>query len=118
LGALGREGRAANRGRARAPRNLIPAPKRDKGGTNPVAHFKLANSTEVDVRTESRVHLRALLTDALQALSAIDSGDYTGADSALKNAMLAAHDCRSALSLALTPSPKAQVDAALKDWTT
>jgi hypothetical protein len=65
----------------------------------PVAHFKLAKSTEVDVRTESRVH-------------------HAGADSSLKNAMLAAHDCRSALSLALTPSPKAQVDAALKDWTT
>jgi len=78
---------------------------------------KLAQSTAADVRTETRVHIRALLTDALAALTAVDDGDYSSADSSLKRAMLAAADGRQALSIALAPpTPKAQVDAALKDW--
>lgn len=81
--------------------------------------LKLAQSTDVDVRTETRVHIRAILTDALCALAAVDAGDFTGADSALKRAMLAAADGRETLQIVLAPpSPKAQVDAALKDWTT
>lgn len=83
-----------------------------------VTTVKLAQSTVVDVRTETRVHIRAVLTDALRALTAVDSGDFTSADSALKAAMLAAGDGRAAIQVALAPpSPKAQVDAALKDWT-
>lgn len=83
-----------------------------------VTKLKLAQSTDVDVRTEARVHLRALLTDACAALSAIDEGDFSSADSALKRAMMASADCRNALQGALVPpSPKAQVDEALKEWT-
>lgn len=78
---------------------------------------KLAQSTDVDVRTETRVHIRAVLQDALAALAAVDAGDPSSADSALKRAMLAAADGRNALQIALTPPPKAQADAALKDWT-
>lgn len=81
------------------------------------ATVKLAQSTTIDVRTETRVHIRALLTDALSALNAVDNDDFSSADSALKAAMMAAGDGRAALQIALTPSPKAQVDAALKDWT-
>jgi hypothetical protein len=79
--------------------------------------LKLAQSTDTDVRTETRVHIRAVLTEALSALTAVDNGDFSSADSALKRAMLAAGDGRAALQVALTPpSPKAQVDAALRDW--
>jgi hypothetical protein len=78
---------------------------------------KLAQSTEVDVRTETRVHIRAVLTDALAALAAVDGGDFASADSALKRALMAAADGRAALQIALMPPPKAQVDAALKEWT-
>jgi hypothetical protein len=84
---------------------------------NTVTTVKLAQSTVVDVRTETRVHIRAVLTDALSALSAVDNDDYSTADSALKAAMMAAGDGRAALQIALAPpTPKAQVDAALKDW--
>jgi hypothetical protein len=82
-----------------------------------ITTVKLAQSTAVDVRTETRVHIRALLTDALRALTAVDNDDYSSADSALKAAMMAAGDGRAALQIALAPpSPKAQVDASLKDW--
>lgn len=84
---------------------------------NTVTIVKLAQSTAVDVRTETRVHIRALLTDALSALSAVDNGDYSTADNALRSAMMAAADGRATLQIALLPpNPKAQVDAALKDW--
>lgn len=79
---------------------------------------KLAQSTAVDVRTETRVHIRALLTDALAALSAVDSDDYSSADTALKAAMMAAGDGRAALQVALAPPPIQQVNDALKEWTT
>lgn len=79
--------------------------------------LRLAQSTDIDVRTETRVHIRALLTDALAALTAVDSGDYSTADAALKRAMLAAADGRATLQVALAPpSPKAQVDAALAEF--
>ena len=71
---------------------------------------------EVDVRTEARAHLRALMYDAVQALAALDTGDFLSADSALKAAMLAAGDGRAALQVALVPPPKVQVDEALKEW--
>ena len=83
------------------------------------AEVKLAQSTADEVRTETRAHVRAVLTDALAALTFVDGGDYSSADTALKRAMLAAADGRAALQKTLTPpSPKAQVDAALKDWLT
>lgn len=84
-----------------------------------VTKLKLAQSTEFDVRTETRVHIRAVLTDALSALTAVDAGDYASADAALKRAMLGAGDGRATLQTALTPptpSPKAQGDAVLLEW--
>jgi len=72
--------------------------------------------TETDVRPDARAHLRAMLNDALLALSAIDAGDFSGADAALKRALYATDDCRRALQPALAPPPKAQVDAALKEF--
>jgi hypothetical protein len=82
-------------------------------------------ATETDAATpaaisrEARAHLRAVFYDTVQALAALDSGDHCGADNALKAAMLAAADARAALQPLLAPlSPKAQVDASLKEWLT
>jgi hypothetical protein len=74
---------------------------------------------DLDVRTDSRAHLRALLNDTLKALAAIDTGDYSSADTALRDAMMSAHATRSALVPALqppAPSPKSEVDRALQEW--
>ncbi len=79
--------------------------------------MRLAQSTDYDVRTEARSHIRALLTDALGALTAIDSGDFNSADLDLKRAMLAAADARGAIQVALVPTPAPTADALLKDWT-
>jgi hypothetical protein len=81
-----------------------------------VAKLQLAPPPELDVRTETRVHVRAVMGDALAALDAVDRGDYSSADTALKRAMLAAADGREALQVALAPTPKQQVDEALRDW--
>lgn len=85
-----------------------------------VAKLKLAPPPDVDVRTEARVHVRAIMADSLAALAAIDLGDYSSADSSLKNALMACADARQVLQTALAPpkTPKAEVDEALKDWVT
>lgn len=83
-----------------------------------ITQVRLAKSTDVDVRRETRVHIRAVITDALAALTAVDAGDFTGADASLKSAMLAAANGRATLQIALVPTPKHQVDAAIKEWTT
>ena len=84
-----------------------------------------AIATEIDkatlalARREARAHLRAVFYSTVQALAALDADDLSGADTSLKSAMLAAADARSSLQPALMPpSPKAQVDKALQEWTT
>lgn len=71
---------------------------------------------EANIHIEVRVHLRAVFTDALRALDAVDRLDFSTADSALKSAMLAAADGRAALQSTLIPNPKSLVDEALKEW--
>jgi hypothetical protein len=80
---------------------------------------KIAHGVRVHVEFEARVHLRGVLTDALAALTALDAGDFDGADTSLRKAMVAAADSRAALQVALQPppSPKAEVDRALQEWT-
>lgn len=66
---------------------------------------------------EATIHAHATLRDIVTACERLAAGDLASADSAFKRVMVAAGDARAALQPALTPNPKAQVDAALKEWT-